>query len=156
VAEHLARMRAVAALLARRADCGCQDAQPMEPLPGHECRSCRRSTVGLGYSGHTVTKSHGWGLSFKALRATRRTWAASQDAAVAEQRWRKAGIGYLHEHAEWMLAAHQHRGDLPPPADRRLARLSSALAANGALPALLGLIVGVEAADDSAPALLIA
>lgn len=156
VAEHLARMRAVAALLARRPDCDCQSGYPMEPLPGHECRSCRRSTVGLGYAGHTVTKSHGWGLSFKALKATRRTWAASQSSQETEQRWRKAGIGYLPEHDEWSLAAHQHRGDLPPPSDRRLAVLSERLRVAGApMPAILGLLDGVEPAGGPEPIMVI-
>jgi len=128
-AEHLAWLHDTAEKqgCGSSADCG---APLFFDLPlGPDCANCRRAAAGLGYAGHTLTKSRDWGLSFKALREARRRRQAL--STVIAGPWQVTGMGYLPEHSGYRQAAVLSRGNLPPPAERRLVALSRRMRVRG-------------------------
>lgn len=99
--EHLARIRA-----ASTSTCDCSEEKRSAPEHDSTCRVLRAHTEGLGFGGHLLTKSQGWGESFLSLRLARRSWSrAKGDEDIWEWTWTMQGRGYEWETNDAALAA---------------------------------------------------
>ncbi len=74
--------------------------------PGRGPRVASAHSSGLGYGGHTLTKSQNWGESFLSIRARRHDWAAENHPADSwEWIWHREGNGYDWANDEMQIAA---------------------------------------------------